>query len=153
MRCSPEWQAWLQLGEGRLQAVQQHLARTAQQALALKERAGELQQQQAALHPLRQEEDGQRLSHGQLLDLLRRQAMLRRQAQVWSLELEQISHQQRQLQQDQVNQQQQLSALQRRHDKHQRHLQQMRRQWQLQCQRREDDELDEQRFKARLWNE
>lgn len=153
MRCWSEWQAWLQLGDGRLQAVQQHLARIAQQALALKERAGELQQQQAALRPLRREEDGQRLSHGQLLDLLRRQAMLRRQAQVWALELEQISLQQRQLQQDQANRQQQLSALQRRHDKHQRHLQQMRRQWQLQCQRREDDELDEQRFKARLWNE
>lgn len=153
MRCSSEWQAWLQLGEGRLQAVQQHLASTAQQALVLKERAGELQERHAALVALRQEEDGQRLTHGQLRDLLRRQAMFRRQVQVWTLELEQISLQQRQLQQDQVNQQQQLSALQRRHDKHQRYLQQMRRQWQWQCQRREDDELDEQRFKARLWNE
>ncbi|MBH3427326.1 hypothetical protein [Pseudomonas alkylphenolica] len=153
MRCSSEWQAWLQLGEGRLQAVQQHLASTVHQARVLKEQAGELQERQAALHALRQEENGQRLSHSQLLDLLRRQAMFRRQAQVWTLELEQISLQQRQLQQDQVNQQQKLSALRRRHDKHQRYLQQMHRQWQWQCQRREDDELDEQRLKARLWNE
>ncbi|MFK8330060.1 hypothetical protein M2D63_008605 [Pseudomonas sp. BJa5] len=153
MRCSPEWQAWLQLGEGRLQALQQRLAHTTRQVLALKERAGELQEQQAALHRLRQEEDGQRLTHGQLLDLLRRQAMLRRQAQVWSLELEQISLQQQQLQQNQASQRQQMSALQRRHDKHQRHLQLMRRQWQLQCQHREDNELDEPRFKGRLWNE
>jgi len=83
------------------------------------------------------------LDHGQLLALLRTQAVIRRQIDLVRLERDRVEEQCRQLEHSLQAQREQLRCLQRKHDKYQRSVQHLLRAQRLEQVRREEREIEE----------
>ncbi|MHC8367766.1 type III secretion protein [Pseudomonas sp. ZT5P21] len=83
------------------------------------------------------------LDHGQLLALLRTQAVIRRQIDRVRLERDCVEEQCRQLEQSLQQQRKQLRGLQHKHHKYQRSVQQLSRAQRLEQVRREEREIEE----------
>jgi hypothetical protein len=83
------------------------------------------------------------LDHGELLALLRRQAVIRRQIDLLRLERDRLDQQCRQVEQLLREQREQLRFLQHKHDKYERSVQQLLREQRLEHVRREEREIEE----------
>ncbi|MNP53589.1 hypothetical protein D3C76_1480760 [compost metagenome] len=83
------------------------------------------------------------LDHGQLLVLLRTQAVIRRRIDLLRVERDRVDQQRRQVEQQLQVQREQLRGLQRKHDNYERAVQQLLRGQRLEAVRREERELEE----------
>ena len=110
----------------------------------LKERAG-FEGQEAALQNLLVSHRANDcvLDHGQLLALLRRQAVIRRQIDLLRVERERVDQQCRQVEQLLQEQREQLLFLQRKHDRYERSVRQLLREQRLERVRQEEREVEE----------
>lgn len=129
----------------RRQRGEQAVLRTQQQLQPLlHERAG-FEGQEAALQELLASHRANDcvLDHGQLLALLRRQAVIRRQIDVLRVERDRVAQQCRQVEQSLLEQREQLLCAQRRHDKYERSVRQLLRERRLEQVRREERENEE----------
>ncbi|WP_433739472.1 type III secretion protein [Pseudomonas putida] len=129
-----------QRGEQALQHAQRQL-----QPLLL-EREG-VEAQEAALHNLLASHHANDcvLDHGQLLALLRKQAVIRRQIDGLRLERDRIDQQCREAEQRLLEQREQLRCAQRKHDKYEQSVRQLLREQRLEQVRREEREVEEMR--------
>lgn len=135
----------LAFSQFRRQRGEQALLRTQQQLQPLlRERAG-FDGQEAALQRLLASHRANDcvLDHGQLLALLRRQAVIRRQLDLLRVERDRVDQQCRQVEQQLQAQREQLRFLQGKHDKYQRSVQQLLRVQRLEQVRREEREIEE----------
>ncbi|KAB0480862.1 surface presentation of antigen gene type M protein [Pseudomonas reinekei] len=135
----------LAFSQFRRQRGEQALLRTQQQLQPLlRERAG-LEGQEASLQRLLASHRANDcvLDHGQLLALLRRQAVIRRQLDLLRVERERVDQQCWQVEQQLQAQREQLRCLQGKHDKYQRSVQQLLRVQRLEQVRREERDVEE----------
>ena len=135
----------LAFSQFRRQRGEQAVLRTQQQLQPLlKEQAG-FEGQEAALQNIlvsHRANDGV-LDHGQLLALLRRQAVIRRQIDLLRVERERVDQQCRQVEQLLQEQHEQLLFLQRKHDRYERSVRQLLREQRLEQVRQEEREVEE----------
>ncbi|WP_237884974.1 type III secretion protein [Pseudomonas sp. PGPR40] len=135
----------LAFSQFRRQRGEQTVLRTQQQLQPLlQERAG-FEGQEASLQSLLASHRANDcvLDHGQLLALLRRQAVIRRQIDLLRVERDRVDQQCRQVEQLLQEQREQLRLLQRKHDKYERSVQQLLRGQRLEQVRREEREIEE----------
>lgn len=135
----------LALSQWRRQRSEQLIARTRQQMQPLlQERAG-FDGQQAELQRLLASHRANDcvLDHGQLLALLRRQAVIRRQIDLLRVERDRVDEQCRMIEQSLQQQREQLRNAQRKHDQYQRSVQQLLQVQRLEQVRREEREIEE----------
>ncbi|MGH8385618.1 MAG: type III secretion protein [Pseudomonas sp.] len=135
----------LALSQFRRQRAEQAIARTRQQLQPLlHERAG-FDGQEAELHSLLASHQASDcvLDHGQLLALLRRQAVIRRQIDLLRVERDRVNQQCQQVEQLLQEQREQQRIAQRKHDKYERAVQQLLRGQRLEQVRFEEREVEE----------
>lgn len=145
MNSLPDRQRLVALSQWRCQRGEQAVLRTQEQLLPLlQERAG-FEGQEAALQDLLASHRANDcvLEHGQLLALLRRQAVIRRQIDVLRVERGRVDQQCRQIEQSLREQREQLRCAQRQHDKYERSVRQLLRERRLEQVRREEREIEE----------
>jgi len=135
----------LGFSEMRQRRCEQALVRTQQQLQPLRQELADVAEQTAALHSLlgsHRAEDCV-LDHGQLLALLRRQAVIRRQIQVLHLERDRVEQQCRQIDERLQTEHEQLRFARQKHDKYERTVAQQRRALRLERVRREEREVED----------
>ncbi|KII33535.1 type III secretion protein [Pseudomonas fluorescens] len=135
----------LAFSQYRRQRGEQAVLRTQQQLQPLlQERAG-FEGQETSLQSLLASHRANDcvLDHGQLLALLRRQAVIRRQIDLLRIERDRVDQQCQQVEQLLQEQREQLRSLQGKHDKYQRSVQQLLRVQRLEQVRREEREIEE----------
>jgi chromosome segregation ATPase len=145
MNSLPDRRRLLAFSETRQRRSEQAVLRTQQQLLPLHQALAGFVEQEASLRNLLASHRAEEcvLDHGQLLALLRRQAVIRRQIDELHLERDRVDQQCRQLDETLREQQQQLRALQLRHGKYQRAVQQLLRVQRLERVRREEREVED----------
>ncbi|WP_085723144.1 type III secretion protein [Pseudomonas sp. R37(2017)] len=145
MSALPDQRRLSAFSQFRRQRGEQAVLRTQQQLQPLlKERAG-FEGQEAALQSLLASHRANDcvLDHGQLLAVLRRQAVIRRQIDLLRVERERVDQQCRQVEQLLQEQREQLLFLQRKHDRYERSVRQLLREQRLEQVRREEREVEE----------
>ena len=145
MNSLPDRRRLLGFSEFRQQRCEQLVLRTQQQLQPLLQELSSFDEQEAALQSLLASHRAQVgvLDHGQLLALLRRQAIIRRQIHVLRLERDRVDQQCRQMDQSLREQHEQLRLLQHTHGKYQRSVQQLVRAQRLEGVRREEREIED----------
>ena len=135
----------LALSVFRQQRCEQAIARTRQQFQPLLQERDSFAGQEVALHNLLASHRAEDcvLDHGQLLVLLRRQAVIRRQIDLLRVERERVSQQCREVEQRLQEQREHLRLVQRKHDKYERSVWQLMRGQRLEQVRREEREIEE----------
>lgn len=129
----------------RRQRGEQDLRRSQERCQALLQERAVFDGQEAALHTLLDSHRANdcKLDHGQLLALLRRQAVIRRQIDLLRVERDRVDEQCRQIEQRLQEQRGHLSQMQRKHEKYERSVQQLLRVQRLEEVRREEREIEE----------
>lgn len=135
----------LAFSQFRQQRGEQAVRRSQEQWQALLQERATFEGQDTALHKLL---DSHRandctLDYGQLLALLRRQAVIRRQIDLLHVERDRVEQQCRQIEQQLQEQRGHLSLMQRKHEKYARSLQQLLRVQRLEEVRREEREIED----------
>lgn len=145
MNSLPDTRRLLSFSEMRQHRCEQALMRTQRQLQPLHQELADFAEQSAALHNLLASHRAEAciLDHGQLLALLRRQAIIRRQIHVLHLERDRVQEQCRQIDQSLRTQREQLRFARQKHDKYQRVVQQMTRAQRLERVRREEREVED----------
>lgn len=145
MNSLPDRRRLLALSDTRQQRCERAVLRTQQQLLPLRQELAGFAEQEASLHSLLASHRAQDcvLDHGQLLALLRRQAVIRRQINLVQLERDRVDRECRQVDQSLCEQREQLRLLQRQHGKYERSVQQLLRVQRLEHVRREEREIEE----------
>jgi len=145
MNSLPDRQRLLAFSQFRRQRAEQTVLRTQQQLPPLlQERAGFEGQEVALQHLLASHRANDCvLDHGQLLALLRRQAVIRRQIDLLRVERDRVDQQCRQVEKTLNEQREQLRFQQRKHDKYERCVQQLLREQRREQVRREEREIEE----------
>ncbi|MBZ9781936.1 type III secretion protein [Pseudomonas sp. REP124] len=135
----------LALSGFRQQRAELAIARSRQQLQPLLQERDSFAGQEAALHNLLASHRAEDcvLDHGQLLALLRRQAVIRRQIDLLRVERERISQQCREVEQRLQEQREQLRLVRRKHDKYELSVRQLVRGQRLEQVRREEREIEE----------
>ncbi|WPN31915.1 type III secretion protein [Pseudomonas sp. P5_109] len=135
----------LALSQFRRQRAELLIARTRQQLQPLVQERAAFDGQEAALHSLLASHRANDcvLDHGQLLALLRRQAVIRRQINLLRLERDRVDQQCREIEQVLLEQREQLRLAQRKHDKYEGTVQQLLRRQRLEQVRRDEREVEE----------
>lgn len=133
------------LSQLRRQRGEQAIRRTQQQLQPLVQERADFDGQERALQTLLASHRANDcvLDHGQLLALLRRQAVIRRHIDLLRVERDRVNQQCRQLEQLLQDQREQLRLLQRSHDKCERSVQQLLREQRLEQVWREEREIEE----------
>ncbi|WP_160105143.1 type III secretion protein [Pseudomonas izuensis] len=145
MSLLPDRRRLLAFSQFRRQRGEQAVLRTQQQLQPLlQERAG-FEGQETALQNLLASHRANDcvLDHGQLLALLRRQAVIRRQIDLLRVERDRVDQQLRQIEKTLQEQREQLRFLQCKHDKYEQSVQQLLRAQRLEQVRREEREVEE----------
>lgn len=129
----------------RQQRGEQAVLRTQQQLQPLLQERASFAGQEATLQSLLASHRANDcvLDHGELLALLRRQAVIRRQIDLLRLERDRVNEQCRQVEERLQEQREQLRLLQRKHDKYERSVQQLSRGQRREQVRREEREIEE----------
>lgn len=129
----------------RRQRGEQALLRVQRQLQPLLQEQSGFEEQEAALQRLLSSHRANDcvLDHGQLLALLRTQAVIRRRIDLLRVERGRVDQQRRQVEQQLQVQREQLRGLQRKQDKYERAVQQLLRGQRLEAVRREERELEE----------
>ncbi|MFS2197644.1 type III secretion protein [Pseudomonas sp. Pseusp3] len=145
MNSLPDRQRLLAFSLFRRQRGERAVLRTQQQLQPLLKERVDFEGQEAALQSLLASHRANDcvLDHGQLLALLRRQAVIRRQIDLLRVELDRVDQQCRQVEKTLNEQREQLRFLQRKHDKYERCVQQLLREQRLERVRREERETEE----------
>lgn len=145
MNSLPDRRRLLAFSQFRRQRGEQAVLRTQQQLQPLLKERVDFEGQAAALQGLLASHRANDcvLDHGQLLALLRRQAVIRRQIDLLRVERDRVDQQCRQVEKTLYEQREQLRFLQRRHDKYERSVQQLLREQRLEQVRREEREVEE----------
>jgi type III secretion system protein len=145
MNSLPDRRRLLAFSQFRQQRGEQAVLRTQQQLQPLRRELIGFEGQAASLQNLLASHRATDcvLDHGQLLALLRTQAVIRRQIDLVRLERDRVDGECRQLEQSLQAQREQLLGLQRKHDKYQRSVQQLLRAQRLEQVRREEREIEE----------
>lgn len=145
MNSLPEMRRLLGFSECRQQRHEHTVRRTQQQLQPLLEQQSSLDQHAASLQDLLVSHRAQScvLDRGELLALLRRQAVIRRQLHLVHLERDRLEQQCIELHQSLHEQREQLRVLQRKHGKYQRSFEQLSRAHRLEGLRREERETEE----------
>jgi len=135
----------LAFSQYRRQRGEQAVLRTQEQLQPLLQEQAGFAGQEASLHSLLASHRANDcvLDYGQLLALLRRQAVIRRQLDLLRVERDRVDQQCRQVEQKLHEQREQLRALQHKHDKYDRSVQQQLRVQRLEQVRREEREIEE----------
>ncbi|MGY2259663.1 type III secretion protein [Pseudomonas sp. SDO55104_S430] len=135
----------LALSVFRQQRAELAITRTRQQLQPLLQERDSFAGQEAALHNLLASHRAEDcvLDHGQLLALLRRQAVIRRQIDLLRVERERISQQCREVEQRLQEQREQLRLVRHKHDKYELSVRQLVRGQRLEQVRREEREIEE----------
>ena len=135
----------LAFSQFRRQRGEQALLRVQRQLQPLLQEQSGFEEQEAALQRLLSSHRANDcvLGHGQLLALLRTQAVIRRRIDLLRVERDRVELQRRQVEQQLQVQREQLRGLQRKHDKYERAVQQLLRGQRLEAVRREERELEE----------
>lgn len=135
----------LAFSQFRRQRGEQALLRTQRQLQPLLQEQSDFEGQEAALQSLLASHRANDcvLDHGQLLALLRRQAVIRRQIDLLRVERDRVDQQCRQVEQMLGEQREQLRFLQRKQDKYEKSVQQLLRVQRLEQVRREEREVEE----------
>lgn len=138
-------QRLLAFSQFRRQRGEQAVLRTQQQLQPLLKERVDFEGQEAALQDLLASHRAHDcvLDHGQLLALLRRQAVIRRQIDLLRVERDRVDQQCRQVEKTLNEQREQLRFLQRKRDKYERCVQQLLREQRLEQVRREEREIEE----------
>lgn len=145
MNCLLELRRLLSLQQSRRQRAERALQQTQRQLQPLLHELNAFDEQEAALRSLLASHQASdvTLDYGQLLALLRHQALLRRQLDLLHLERDHVAGQCRQLEQALPLQREQLREARRKHDSCVRLLQQRLRAQRLEALRREERETQE----------
>lgn len=135
----------LAFSQFRRQRGEQAVLRVQRQLQPLRQEQSAFEEQEAALQRLLSSHQANDcvLNHGQLLALLRTQAVIRRRIDLLRVERDRVDQQYRQLEQQLQAQRERLRGLQRKHDKYARDVQQLLRGQRLEAVRREERELEE----------
>ncbi|WP_053181472.1 type III secretion protein [Pseudomonas kilonensis] len=135
----------LAFSQFRRQRGEQALLRVQRQLQPLLQEQSGFEEQEAALQRLLSSHRANDcvLDHGQLLALLRTQAVIRRRIDLLRVERDRVDQQRRQVEQQLQVQREQLRGLQRKQDKYERAVQQLLRGQRLEAVRREERELEE----------
>ncbi|NUT77298.1 type III secretion protein [Pseudomonas sp. C1C7] len=135
----------LALSVFRQQRAELAITRSRQQLRPLLQERDSFAGQEAALHNLLASHRAEDcvLDHGQLLALLRRQAVIRRQIDLLRVERERVNQQCREVEQRLQEQREHLRLVQRKHDKYERSVRQLVRGQRLEQVRREEWEIEE----------
>lgn len=145
MKSLPDQRRLLAFSQFRRQRGEQAVLRVQRQLQPLlAERAG-FEEQEAALQRLLASHRANDcvLDHGQLLALLRTQAVIRRRIDLLRVERDRVEQQCQQVEQQLQAQHEHLRLLQRKHDKYVRSVQRLLRAQRLEAVRREERELEE----------
>lgn len=145
MNSLPDRRRLLAFSQLRQRRGEQAVLRTQQQLQPLRRELIGFEGQEASLQKLLASHRATDcvLDHGQLVTLLRTQAVIRRQIDLLRLERGRVEGVCRQLEQSLKAQREQLRDLQRKHDKYQRSVQQLLRAQRLEQVRREEREIEE----------
>lgn len=145
MNSLPDRQRLLAFSLFSRQRGERAVLRTQQQLQPLLKERVDFQRQEAALKGLLASHRANDcvLDQGQLLALLRRQAVLRRQIDLLRVERDRVDQQCLQVEKILNEQREQLRFLQRKHDKYERCVQQLLREQRLEQVRREEREIEE----------
>ena len=135
----------LAFSQFRRQRGEQALLRTQRQLQPLRQEQSAFEEQETALQRLLVSHRANDcvLDHGQLLALLRTQAVIRRRIDLLRVERDRVDQQYRQIEQQLQAQREQLRGLQRKHDTYERGVHQLLREQRLEAVRREERELEE----------
>ena len=135
----------LDFSESRQRRCEQALVRTQQQLQPLRQELVDFAEQTAALQNLLASHRAEDcvLDHGQLLALLRRQAIIRRQIQVLHLDRDRVEQQCRRIDDTLQSQHEQLRCARQKHDKYERAVEQQRRAQRIERVRREEREVED----------
>lgn len=145
MNSLPDRRRLLAFSQFRQHRGEQAVLRTQRQLQPLRQELAGFEGQEASLHILLASHRAADcvFDHGQLLALLRTQAVIRRQIDLLRLERDRVDGQCRQLEQSLQGQREQLRGLQRKHDKYARSMQQLLRAQRLEQVRQEEREIEE----------
>ncbi|BBH32256.1 type III secretion protein [Pseudomonas bijieensis] len=145
MKSLPDQRRLLAFSQFRRQRGEQAVLRVQRQLQPLLAERGGFEEQEAALQRLLTSHRANDcvLDHGQLLALLRTQAVIRRRIDLLRVERGRLEQQCRQVEQQLQEQHEHLRLLQRKHDKYVRSVQQLLRAQRLEAVRREERELEE----------
>ncbi|MGJ7515635.1 type III secretion protein [Pseudomonas baetica] len=145
MNSLPDRRRLLALSQLRRQRGEQAIRRTQQQLQPLLQERADFEGQEVALQNLLASHRANDcvLDHGQLLALLRRQAVIRRQIDLLRVERDRVDQQCRQVEQLLQEQREHLRVLRRSHDKCERSVLQLLREQRLERVWREERELEE----------
>ncbi|SCW64632.1 type III secretion protein [Pseudomonas sp. NFACC05-1] len=145
MKSLPEQRRLLAFSEFRRQRGEQALLHVQRQLQPLLTERDGFEAQEAALQDLLASHRANDcvLDHGQLLALLRTQAVIRRRIDLLRVERDRVDQQCRQVEQQLQVQRERLRGLLRKHDKYERSVQQLLRVQRLEAVRREERELEE----------
>jgi hypothetical protein len=145
MKSLPDQRRLLAFSEFRRQRGEQALLRVQRQLQPLLTERDGFEAQEAALQDLLASHRANDcvLDHGQLLALLRTQAVIRRRIDLLRVERERVDQQCRQVEQQLQEQREQLRGLLRKHDKYQRSFRQLLLEQRLEAVRREERELED----------
>lgn len=145
MNSLPDWRRLLAFSDTRQRRGAQAVLRMQQQLRPLRQELADFVEQEASLLSLLASHRAQDcvLDHGELLALLRRQAVIRRQIHVLHLERDRVAQQCRQIDELLCEQQQHLRVLQRKHGQYERSVQQAARVQRLERVRREEREIED----------
>ncbi|QXI27111.1 protein SpaM [Pseudomonas vanderleydeniana] len=135
----------LRFGNWRLRRVETTLLCLRQRRVQLLHELSALDEQEASLRALLDSHraEDRVFDHGQLLGMLRRQAVIRRQIQQMALERQPLTEQRAELDQQVRQRQQELERLQRKQSKYTAVRQRLGRELRLQRLRRDEGEVDE----------
>lgn len=145
MKSLPDQRRLLAFSQFRRQRGEQAVLRVQRQLQPLLAQRGGFEEQEAALQRLLVSHRANDcvLDHGQLLALLRTQAVIRRRIDLLRVERDRVEQQCRQVEQQLQEQHEHLCLLQRKHDKYVRSVQQLLRAQRLEAVGREERELEE----------
>jgi chromosome segregation ATPase len=145
MNSLPDMRRLLGFSEFRQQRHEQTLQRTQRQLQPLLEQQSSLDEHEASLQNLLASHRAQScvMDHGQLLTLLRRQAVIRRQIHLVRLERDRVEQQCVELHRTLHEQREQLRFLQRKHGKYQQSFEQLSRTHRLEAVHREEREIED----------
>ena len=145
MNSLPDRRRLLAFSQFRQQRVEQAVLQTQRQLQPLQRELAGFEGQEASLQELLASHRATDcvLDHGQLLALLRTQAVIRRQIDLLRIDRDRVNGQCRQLEQSLQAQREQLRGQQRKHDKYARSVQQLLRAQRLEHVRREEREIEE----------
>ncbi|EJL03957.1 type III secretion protein SpaM [Pseudomonas fluorescens Q2-87] len=145
MKSLPDQRRLLAFSEFRRQRGEQALLRVQRQLQPLLTERDGFEAQEAALQDLLASHRANDcvLDHGQLLALLRTQAVIRRRIDLLRVERDCVDQQCRQVEQQLQEQREQLRGLLRKHDKYQRSFRQLLLERRLEAVRREERELED----------